>query len=558
MYIVDIMYVDVLKSNAPNGRTYKRALLRDSYRENGKVKHHTIANLSSCSDQEIEAIRLALRYKDDLVQLGSLKKSLTIKEGMSVGAVWLLYDLARQLGIAQALGSSREGKLALWQVIARVIDQGSRLSAVRLAQTHAACDLLDLDSFDEDDLYNNLDWLSLNQAQIEDRLFQRNNSADSSRLYLYDVTSTYLEGRHNELAAFGYNRDGKKGKLQLVIGLLCDEQGTPLSIEVFKGNFQDPKTLGSQITKVANRFGGGEVTFVGDRGMIKSKQIESVLDHGFHYITAITKPQIEKLLKDDIFQMSLFDEELSEITADTGQRYILRRNPIRAQEIKEGREDKLQSIRRRIAEKNTYLEEHSRASVEVACKNLSAYCNKLKIGDWVKVECQNRQLILTTDKDLLEDRCKLDGCYVLKTDLATEKVSKETIHSRYKDLTLVESAFRDSKTVVLELRPVNVRKESRTRGHVFIVMLAYLLIQKMKKCWNHIDKTVEEGIKELTQLCADEVLIDGQIRMNKIPEPRPSSKTLLAHANVTLPVAIRNKGVHVATRVKLVDRRKNN
>ena len=552
------MYVDVLKTKGPNGRTYKRALLRDSYRENGKVKHHTIANLSSCSDQEIEAIRLALRYKDDLVQLGSLKKSLTIKEGLSVGAVWLLYDLARQLGIVQALGSSREGKLALWQVIARIIDQGSRLSAVRLAQTHAACDLLDLDSFDEDDLYNNLDWLSLNQAQIEDRLFQRNHSADSSKLYLYDVTSTYLEGRHNELSAFGYNRDGKKGKLQLVIGLLCNEQGTPLSIEVFKGNFQDPKTLGSQITKVANRFGGGEVTFVGDRGMIKSKQIESLLDHGFHYITAITKPQIEKLLKDDIFQMSLFDEELSEITADTGQRYILRRNPIRAQEIKEGREDKLQSIRRRIAEKNTYLEEHLRASVEVASKNLSAYCNKLKIGDWVKVERQNRQLILATDKDLLEDRCKLDGCYVLKTDLASEKVSKETIHSRYKDLTLVESAFRDSKTVVLELRPVNVRKESRTRGHVFVVMLAYLLIRKLKKCWNHIDKTVEEGIKELTQLCADEVLIDGQIRMNKIPEPRPSSKALLAHANVTLPVAIRNKGIHVATRVTLVDRRKSN
>ena len=214
------MYVDVLKTKGTNGRTYKRALLRDSYRENGKVKHHTIANLSSCSDQEIEAIRLALRYKDDLVQLGSLKKSLTIKEGMSVGALWLLYDLARQLGITQALGSSREGKLALWQVIARVIDQGSRLSAVRLAQTHAACDLLDLDGFDEDDLYNNLDWLSENQAQIEDRLFQRNNSADSSGLFLYDVTSTYLEGCHNELAAFGYNRDGKKGKLQLVIPVI--------------------------------------------------------------------------------------------------------------------------------------------------------------------------------------------------------------------------------------------------------------------------------------------------------------------------------------------------
>ena len=390
--------------------------------------------------------------------------------------------------LRRPFGSTREGKLALWQVIARIINQGSRLSAVRLAQTHAACDLLDLDSFDEDDLYVNLDWLSENQAQIEDRLFRKNHSSDSPGLYLYDVTSTYLEGRHNELAAFGYNRDGKKGKLQLVIGLLCNEQGIPLSIEVFKGNFQDPKTLSSQITKVVKRFGGGEVTFVGDRGMIKSKQIQSILDHDFHYITAITRPQIEKLLKDDVFQMSLFDEKLSEITTDSGQRYILRRNPIRAQEIQEGREGKLRSVERRILEKNVYLEEHPRASVEIACENVSAYCNKLKISAWAGIECKDRKLVLTIDKDALKERCKLDGCYVLKTDLSREKVSKEIVHKRYKDLTLVESAFRDSKTILLELRPVNVRKESRTRGHCFVVMLTYLLIQRLRKCWAPIDQ----------------------------------------------------------------------
>ena len=203
------------------------------------------------------------------------------------------------MGIEGALGTSRQGKLALWQVIARVIDQGSRLSAVRLAGSQAACDVLGLESFNEDDLYANLDWLAEHQGAIEDRLFRAmaGGCGDSPGLYLYDVTSSYLEGECNELSAFGYNRDGKKGKRQVVIGLLCDGVGRPLSIEVFAGNTQDAATLASQVRKVAERFGGGAVTFVGDRGMIKGKQVEDLAEHGFHYITAITKPQVESLLK---------------------------------------------------------------------------------------------------------------------------------------------------------------------------------------------------------------------------------------------------------------------
>ncbi|HDH06037.1 MAG TPA: IS1634 family transposase, partial [Nitrospirae bacterium] len=164
--------------------------------------------------------------------------------------------MARQLGIVNAFGTTRQGKLGLWQVIARVIDQGSRLSAVRLAGSHAACDVLGLGKFNEDDLYNNLDWLSEKQADIEDRLFRKTHRQQKPGLYLYDVTSSYFEGMHNELSAFGYNRDGKKGKKQIVIGLLCNESGIPLSVEVFiTGNTQDPKTLTPQIRKVAERFG---------------------------------------------------------------------------------------------------------------------------------------------------------------------------------------------------------------------------------------------------------------------------------------------------------------
>lgn len=191
---------------------YTCYLLRETYREDGKVKHRTLANLSGCAAEELEAMRLALKHKKDLTQLVSVTQAVSLRQGLSMGAVWLLFEIARQLGITAALGSSRSGKLALWQVIARVIDQGSRLSAVRLAGSHAACDILGLEPFHEDDLYENLDWLAENQSQIEDALFQSSYPQQKPGLYLYDVTSSYLEGQYNALSAFGYNRDGKKGK----------------------------------------------------------------------------------------------------------------------------------------------------------------------------------------------------------------------------------------------------------------------------------------------------------------------------------------------------------
>src|ERR687887_2876461 len=298
------MYLDTSHITR-GGKTYTRHLLRESYRANGKVLHRTIANVSHCSEAEIEAMRLALRHKESLEHLGTIQDALTLQQGLSFGAVWTVYHVARRLGIEQALGTTRDGKLALWQVIARVIDQGSRLSAVRLAMAHAACDVLGLGQFDEDALYENLDWLAGAQARIEERLFAQRHKTTPASLFLYDVTSSYLEGTHNELAAFGYNRDGKKGKRQIVIGLLCDEDGQPVSIEVFPGNTHDPHTFAAQLAKVKARFGVTEITFVGDRGMIKGQQVEDLATQGFHYITAITKPQIEKLLRTRVLQMGL-------------------------------------------------------------------------------------------------------------------------------------------------------------------------------------------------------------------------------------------------------------
>ncbi len=549
------MYVDE-STVRQNEKTYTRYLLRESYREGKKVRHRTIANLSQCSPEEIAAIRLALRHKKNLSELTTHAETVFLKQGLSVGAVWLLYDMSRRLGIADALGMTRQGKLALWQVLARVIDQGSRLSAVRLAGAHAACDVLGLGKFDEDDLYDNLDWLSENQSTIEGRLFAGMKRSGNPGLYLYDVTSSYLEGTQNELSAFGYNRDGKKGKRQIVIGLLCDEAGAPLSIEVFTGNTQDTRTFAAQIKKAAERFGGSEVTFVGDRGMIKSGQVEELGEYGFHYITAITKPQIETLLRTGVIQMSLFDQELAEVSGEDGLRYVLRRNPARAEEISKSREDKLMSLHKEISRQNEYLKEHSLAKVETALKKLRQRCNRMKLSEWVTVTAEDKEIKLGINQDVLREKAKLDGCYVLKSDLSPEVATKEIIHNRYKDLSLVEAAFRSSKTVHLELRPIHVRLATRTRGHVFVVMMAYRIIRELAVRWQDLDMTVEEGINELSTLCAQEVSFDGKEQCNQIPQPRGSVKKLLDAARVRMPEVLPSKSIIVTTKKKLTSRRK--
>ncbi len=545
------MYVDSSKSHGK----YTRSLLRENYREDGKVKHRTIANLSHCSVEEIDAIKLALKHKKDLTKLVSLSKDITLHQGSSVGAVCAIHDIARQLGIHKALGPTRDGKLALWQIIARVIDQGSRLSAVRLAGSHAACDVLGLETFNEDDLYKNLDWLSQKQQVIEDRLFVNTHKDKKPELFLYDVTSSYFEGTCNELGAFGYNRDGKKGKRQIVIGLLCDEWGQPVSIEVFKGNINDTKTFYSQIKKVVERFGNNEITFVGDRGMIKSPQIKEIKKNSFHYITAITKKQIETLLKQGTIQLEFFDEDLAEIKAEQGIRFILRRNPTRAEEIKQKRDSKLLSMEHFVIKQNRYLYEHHRAKVEIALRKIEERALKLQISKWLLVTVKERKIDIKVDESALAEESKLDGCYVLTTDLK-EEISKETVHSRYKDLAKVEWAFRTSKTTELEIRPIHVRLAGRTRGHALVVMLAYKIVQELANRWRNIELTVQEGINELSQVCAIEMRVNNKPFANRIPHPRASIQKLLKDARVSLPEVFSASTKKVATRKKLVERRK--
>ena len=545
------MYVDTTTSRRGD-KVYVRHLLRVSYRENGKVKHKTLLNLSICSKEEVAAIKLALKHKGKLASLASLSDIETTL-GKSLGAVWALKVISERLGVSKALGPSPDAKLAMLQVFARVIDQGSRLSAVRFAMRHAVCEILGITKLDEDDLYENLAFLAAHQEDIEKKLFALRFAHTTPTLFLYDVTSSYLEGDCNELANWGYDRDKKKGKKQIVIGLLTGPDGLPLAVRVFEGNTTDTKTVTEQVRILAKSFRVKNVTLVGDRGMLKGPQIAS-LPTGFRYITAMTKPQIQKRLSEGTFQYELFTDHVCEVEAD-GIRYVLRRNPTRAKQIEESRESKVLSVIKTADERTRYLAEHPRADGNKARDKVAAKINKLKTNTWLCATEKDRIISIEKNEEALSQVALLDGCYVVKSDVPTTDADAQTLHDRYCDLEMVERAFRTMKTTHLDLRPVFVKKKTSTRGHAFVVMLALLFQRDLERCWASMDVTVEEGIDELSSIHMQEVKL-GNATIQDIPKPSRMGRQLLDNVAVKLPTVLPKTQVNVHTKKKLSSERK--
>jgi transposase len=558
------MYVDKTTVKRKNGKEYTQYLLRTSKRQGKKTIKTTLLNITPFGADNCEAIKFALTNKDSLNELGIaasdisvITEKLQLTQEKPIGDVWLIQQLATKLGIIDALGDSHEGRLALWQIIARTLDQGSRLSAARLAKNREI-DFLRLIDFTENDLYKNLDWLADNQNRIEKALYKRRYGNKPCKLFLYDVTSSYFEGIQNELAAFGYNRDGKRGKMQIVVGLLCAEDGTPVAVEVFEGNTNDTKTFHSQVRKVADRFHAEQVVFVGDRGMIKSAQQKELTEAVFNFITALTKSQIETLLKKNIVQLELFDEDVNEVIMQDGKRYILKRNPVRAEEIAASRQSKLQSLKDFVAKKNEYLSGHRKASPAKALQHVQRRAVTLKIDGWIKCEVEDRAITLCIDDAKLKELSLLDGCYCLTTNVSADEMDKESVHARYKDLAMVEEAFRACKTGHLELRPIYVRKSDRTRGHVFVVMLSYLLVRELREHWRSLDATVEESLDLLSGLCGVRVVVQGS-EIYTIPKPRAELGRLFKLSGVSVPKVLPKgggSGNNVDTERKLTSRRK--
>jgi transposase len=393
---------------------------------------------------------------------------------------------------------------------------------------------------------------------VEKKLFKAKlaSSQKPLNLFLYDVTSSYAEGDQNAYGNFGYNRDKKRGRKQIIIGLLTDCDGDPISVQVFEGNTSDNSTVLEQVQKIHEQFGVNEIIFVGDRGMIKGPQIDA-LDENCKYITALTRPKIKTLIEKSIIKLEDFSSELKEVLEEkTGLRYILRRNPARMKEIALQRESKFQSLKKKISKENTYLKGHPKAKVETAAKKMRGYAAKLKIEKWVTVRKSDTCIALKVNDDKLSEESKFDGCcYVIKTNVVdTIETSSAIIHARYKDLSNVEWAFRTMKTTQLEIRPYYVRKCSRTDGHVFVVMLAYKLIQYLRTAWKRIEMTVEEGIALLANFHS--LLRGDNPSCQYIPQADERTKELLAALDLELPEVLPYKKVNVATRKKLSSERK--
>jgi transposase len=528
------MYV----ATVPNRSSPPAILLRQSYRQGGQVKSRTLANLSHWNPARIEALRRALR--GDFDHLPAEPAS-----GLIFGLLYALKQLAESLGLTAALGKTRLAKLALFLVLARVAHQGSRLSAVRWAEDHAVSEVLGLGCFDEDHLYAALDDLCARQEQIEQALYRqylRRRSAPPT-LFLYDVTSSYLEGQHNALGDYGYPRDGKRGKLQIVIGLLADGEGEPLAVRVFAGNTGDPVTVVDQIRILQSQFGVQELVFVGDRGMVKSKGKQALREAGLHYISAMTDPQIRRLLREGTLQMGLFSEEVCEVEAD-GLRYLLRKNELEAARERHRLEDKLAKLKGKVEQRNEQVQKSPRSKPEAGPRNLQLWVARHKLTGQVELRLEGRTMVLERNPAAIDRALELAGCYVVVSDVPQRQLSGQAVHDSYVSLQKVERDFRQLKTGLLEVRPVWVRKASRTRGHVFCCMLALKISREMERRlqarFGTTDTdphatTLPDAMAALCRLCLLEYHIDEKTTLTRLPRPDARQQEILAALRVQLP-----------------------
>jgi hypothetical protein len=551
------MFIAEVKSKGKHGKSYTSILLRESYRVGTAVKSKTLAVLTHLPPQVLAAVRRAVAQPvAALPKLADTSHgALRLRQAESFGALWVVDQLAQQLGIKKALGVTPEAELSYWQVLARVLRPGTSLLAmVRLATTCAAAALLGWRrAFTEDHLYANGTWLEGRHAVIERRLWHARPAPPKDQLFLYDVTSSYLEGDYNALAAWGYNRDHKEGKKQLVIGLLTDSQGEPISIQVYRGNTSDLKTFGQQVHKLKQELGCAGVTLVGDRGMIRTDQKAAAQKADFHFITALTKPQIQKLLGEKVFQLEFFEEHVHEVLGEDGRRFVLRRNPVRQAEIQRSREQKRQALAAALQQANTYLAEHPRAQVATQRRHLAARLASFKVQDWLQLSVGQRRLVLTLDAPALKAAAQLDGCYVVETDLQPAQADAQTIHDRYKDLAFVERDFRTLKTGHLEFRPWFVGTEDNTQAQALTSMLALKVRRHLERAWWALEVTVEEGLRELEKLCVLELLHpqSGQVVARQVPEPSARQQQLLAALKLVLPATVPAAKVTVGTRKKI-------
>ena len=495
------------------------------------VVHETLANLSKLPPDLIELIERHCQHQPPpdgpSPPAGGSGAWSAIHLGPCYGVLAALDGLARELGLVKAVGEqSRAQRLALFLIYARLAHQGSRLSAARWSEDHAVPEILRVGRFDEEDLYTALEDLEARQVSIETALAPKPSQARA--IYLYDVTSVYFEGQKNELADFGYPHGGKPGKKQLVAGLLTDGQGEPLSIQLYRGNTGDPPTFLDAVQKLKVRFGAEEVALVGDRGMIKRLGKQALGEAKFCYVTALTDPQIRALLAKKRLQLELFEDKPAEVELE-GKRYVLRCNPQTRARERARRADQWARVQAKIRARNLQVEQKPRSEPTSSLKQAQALLIKYRLQGWVKVELDGRQVVWTEDSAARERQAQLDGCYVIESDLPKAVASTQQVHDRYLDLTQVERDFRTLKTGLLELRPIFLRKEGRTRGHALVCLLALKLARELDRRLAPLGLTVQDGLERLKAVRL--VRLGGsEMDLWRLPASYPAAQTEVLEA----------------------------
>ena len=497
------MYIE----SVPNRDSPPAILLRESYREGGKVKKRTLLNLSDWPSERIAGFKALLKGGTVIPRE---QEAISIIRSLPHGHVAAALGVARKIGLDRLIGpdGNRCRDLVLALAVSRILDPGSKLAAARaLSPETAASSLgaeLGLGPVDEEELYAALDWLAVRQSAIETALAKRHLTGGT--LVLYDVTSSYMEGRCCPLAQFGYNRDGKKGKLQIVYGLLCAPDGCPIAVEVFEGSTGDPSTLGNQVTKLKQRFGLDHVVLVGDRGMITQARItQDIKPAGLDWITALRAPAIRGLIDGGAFQMSLFDDrDMAAITSPDfpGERLILCRNHALAAERARKREDLLQATERELARIRTAVarkREPLRGKAEIGLA-VGAVIDRRKMAKHFDLQITDTSFAFARKTAQIAAEAALDGLYAVRTSLPETALDDAATVKSYKSLSLVERAIRSIKTVNLQVRPVYHWLADRVRAHVFLCMLGYYLEWHMRQrlapmLYDDDDKEAAEALR---------------------------------------------------------------
>ena len=471
----------------PNRGSPPAILLRESYREAGKVKNRTLANLSSWPEAKVDALSRVLKGQPP--PAADLDGAFEITRSLPHGHVAAVLGTARRLGLEELIDPvpSRHRDLVTAMAVAQVIDPGSKLAIARgLRDATAASSLgevLGAGCCDEDDLYAAMDWLAARQPGIEDTLAARHLAAGT--LVLYDVSSAAFEGRTCPLGAIGHPKDGVRGRLQIVYGLLTSPEGIPVAIEVFKGNTGDPTTVASQVAKVKDRFGITRVVLVGDRGMLTAARLrEDVVPEGLDWITALRAPQVKKLVRDGDLQLTLFDtQDLAEITSPDfpGERLVACMNPFLEAERARKRESLLTATEadlEKIAAACARTRRPLRGKDKIALR-AGKVLNRRKVGKHFVIDIGEDRFSYHRNPDSITAEAKLDGIYVLRTSVEPADLDSGDVVSSYKALAQVERAFRAFNTD-LDIRPIRHRTEDRVRAHVFLRMLSYYITWHMQ------------------------------------------------------------------------------